>query len=396
MEDRFDPPVRFETAGDQLHELVATLVGSTDFGSTDYRWGLQVLLQSMDYDPHFSERGRRIAWGEVVSALAARAHALKSMRDNPGFAGHAIVQPLVITGIPRTGTTALHRLLAVDPQFQGLQSWLIGAPMPRPPRAGWESHPQFQIMVEQLNRRNAARPGARAAHNVVADEVHECVLVIRQAFVSNVWSCGWSASTYDAWWQTQSELPGYRHLYRALQLIGSNEAGKRWLLKNPGHIANLDLLFAIFPDARVVQTHRDPARAVPSLCALLMQSHGVLEVGRAEQRARILVQRETAKWSRAVQGAEAARAAHRSQVMDVLHRDFHRNPLRVVRQIYEFAGLTLSDEVAAAMSARIEAAPELAHGRHRYAVADFGITETEIREHFGDYMRRFDLSEQTQ
>jgi hypothetical protein len=393
MEDRFAPPERFATASDQLHEVVASLAGSSDFGGDDYHLGLQVLLQSMDYDPVFSEHGRRVAWGELISALSSRAHALKSMTQHRGFDRHPIPKPVVITGIPRTGTTALHKLMAVDPQFQGLQSWLIGAPLPRPPRDAWESYPQFQQTVERLNRRYAATPAKRAAHNIVADEVDECVLVMRSTFVSNVWSCFWSAASYDAWWQTQSELPGYRYLHRVLQLIGSNDIGKRWLLKNPGHIANLDLLFAVFPDAMVIQTHRDPAKAMPSLCALLIQNHPVVEVGRQELRARIMGGRETAKWAKAVQDAEPVRHKHRGQILDVVHSEFHRDPMSVIRRIYAFIGMQLSPEVAAAMAARIEAAPELSHGAHRYAAADFGLSGDGIRARFGAYMHRFDLRE---
>jgi Sulfotransferase family len=393
MEDNFAPPPRFATASDQLHDVVAAQVGSTDFGGDDYLWGLQVLLQSMDYDPVFSEQGRRIAWGELISSLSSRVQALKSMKQHPGFDRQQIIKPVVITGIPRTGTTALHKLMAVDPQFQGLQTWLLGAPMPRPPRDAWESYPQFQQTVERLNRRYAATPQKRAAHHMAADEVDECVLTMRSGFVSNVWSCFWSAATYDAWWQTQSELPGYRYLHRVLQLIGSNDTDKRWLLKNPGHIANLDLLFAVFPDAKVIQTHRDPAKAIPSLCALLIQNHSVVEVGRKDQRAQIMGQRETAKWAKAVLDAEPVRQTHRGQVLDVVHSDFHRDPMGIIKRIYSFIDMQLSSDVADAMATRIDAAPELSHGTHRYAAADFGLTAEEIRAHFGDYINRFDLRE---
>ncbi len=140
---------------------------------------------------------------------------------------------------------------------------------------------------------------------MVAEEVDECCLVLRQGFVSNLWSCGWSAATYDAWWQCQSEEASYGHYYRCMQLIGSNEPERRWLLKNPGHIDNLDLLFAVFPDAKVIQTHRDPAKAVPSLCALLMQLHPIMEEGRYEQRAHNMLAREVAKWAKAVRKAKA-------------------------------------------------------------------------------------------
>jgi hypothetical protein len=393
MEERFAPPERFADAVDQLHDLAAQQTGNDDFGPDDYRAGLDVLLMSMDYDPHFTERGRRIAWGEVINALSGRAHAVKSMAENPGFAHQIITRPIVITGVPRTGTTALHKLMAVDPQFQGLQTWLLGAAMPRPPRETWGSHPQFEKTVEQLKRRYEAHPDSRAAHLMVADEVDECCFVLRQSFVSNLWTCGWSAATYDSWWQCQDELAAYQHLSRTLQLIGSNEPDKRWLLKNPGHIANLDLLFAVFPDALVIQTHRDPAKAIPSLCALLMYRHPVMEEGRDQQRAHIMLARETAKWAAAVRDATGVRRAHPDQIVDVIHGDFHRNPLQVIKRIYTFAGLELSPEVESVMLQRIAAKPELSHGVHRYNVADFGMTEDGIRERFGDYTARFDLLE---
>jgi len=395
LEDRYAAPAQFADAGDQLHELVASQLGGDYFGPDDYQPGLETLLLSMDYDPHFSERGRRIAWGELYGGLFGRAHAYKSMTEHPGFDARPIRRPLIITGIPRTGTTALHKLLAVDPQFQGLQGWLIAAPQPRPPRETWDRNPLFRNAVERMEARYASKPGSRAAHDMAAEEVDECLGVLRQGFVSNLWTCAWSAATYDLWLQTQSERACYRHLNRVLQLIGSSEPEKRWLLKNPGHIANLDLLFETFPDALVINTHRDPAKAVPSLCALLIRNHSVMEVGRAELRARILGIRETEKWARAVQDAEPVRQRHKRQVLDVVHADFHREPLRTVERIYAFAGLDLKPEVAAAMAARIEAAPERRHGVHRYDVSDFGTTEHRIRERFGDYVDRFDLLEKS-
>ena len=392
MDNSYPAPECFATSLDSLHELVASEVGSDDFGGRDYLPGLRVLLQSMDYDPHFSEQGRRYAWGTVVGVLKGRAQAIKSMKENPGFDRHHIKAPVVITGIPRTGTTALHKLLAVDPRFQGLQTWLLDSPMPRPPRESWESYPAFQKTAAVLDARYKAAPGKRAAHSMAAEEVDECCLVLRQGFVSNLWNCGWSAATYDAWWQCQSEAESYRHFYRCMQLIGMNDLDKRWLLKNPGHIDNLELLFATFPDARVIQTHRDPAKAVPSLCSLLMQLHPMVEEGRHQQRAHNMLAREVAKWASAVRKAEPIRRAHAGQVLDIIHGDFHADPMAVVERIYQFVSEELTPEVRAAMARRIADDPERQHGVHRYNIADFGLTEEEIRERFGDYVAQFNLA----
>lgn len=392
MDLSYDPPTQFRHALDQLHDLVAGEAGRDDFGGTDYLPGLRVLLESMDYDPHFTERGRRAAWGTVVGVLKGRVEAIASMKAHPGFADTAIASPVVITGIPRTGTTALHKLMAVDRRFQGLQTWLLDAPMPRPPEHTWQDYPQFRKTAEILAARYAAAPGKKAAHLLVAEEVDECCLMLRQGFVSNVWSCGWSAATYDAWWQASSEAPSYAHFRRGMQLIGMNDPDKRWLLKNPGHIDNLDLVFAIFPDARVIQTHRDPAKAVPSLAKLLMMLHPVMEEeSRYQQRAEILHAREAAKWANAVRKADKVRAEHPGQVLDVIHRDFHRDPMAEIERIYRFIGWELTDEARARMAVRIAEKPELAHGAHRYDLADFGMTADDLRERFGDYVERYDL-----
>ncbi len=388
-----EPPECFASALDQLHEIVAAEVGTDDFGPDDYLPGLKVLLQSMDYDPHFSEQGRQIAWGQVVGVLSGRAEALRSMKENSGFDAHPVVSPVVITGVPRTGTTALHRLMAVDPRFQGLQTWLLDSAMPRPAIESWGDYRQFRKSVAELEAHYALAPGSRAAHYRAAEEVHECCMMLRQSFVSNLWGCGWSAASYDAWWQATSEAPAYAYFHRCVQLIGSNDRDKRWLLKNPGHIENLDLLFAIFPDAKVIQTHRDPARAVPSLVSLLMSRHSAIETDRAEERARIMLRREVAKWSNAVRKAEGVRAAHRGQVLDLIHADLHNDSMGVIERIYAFIGMDIPDDTRAAMAKRIDKKPELSRGVHRYSIADYAMTEDEARESFGDYVDRYGLIE---
>ena len=393
MDLTYDPPARFRHALDQLHDLVAREVGSDDFGPADYLPGLKVFLQSMDYDPHFTETGRRAGWGQVVHVLKGRAHAIKAMKANPGFDAKPIVSPVVITGVPRTGTTALHRLMAVDPRFQGLQTWLLDSPMPRPPLDTWASYPEFQKSLAVIEARYAAAPQKRAAHHIAAEEVHECCMLLYQSFNSNILSCSWSSATYDAWQRSQDEAAAYAYYYKCVQLIGLNDPDKRWLLKNPGHIENLDLLFAVYPDARVIQTHRDPAKAIPSLVSLLMNLHPIFEEGRTDQRAENMLVREVQVWSDAVRRCDAVRESHPGQVLDVVHADFHRDPMGVLERIYGFIDMDIPDDTRAAMARRIEEKPELARGAHRYAITDYGMTEEQAREPFGDYVQRFDLVE---
>ncbi|WP_260610450.1 sulfotransferase family protein [Sphingomonas sp. IC081] len=176
-------------------------------------------------------------------------------------------------------------------------------------------------------------------------------------------------------------------------MIGSSAPGRRWLLKNPGHIENLDLLFAVFPDARVIQTHRDPGKALPSLVSLLMNLHPMFEQGRLQERRETMLIREVAKRAEATEKADRVRRAHPGQVLDVIHADFHADPMAVLERIYAFIAMDIPDATRTAFAARIAARPELARGRHRYDIADFGMTEDQAREPFRTYIERYDLME---
>ena len=136
-------PDTFDRCEDYLHEVAARISGLTDFGS-DYLGGLRVLLASMDRDPLFTPAGRELAWDAVVMTMVSRAIAEENWKKFPEWRTHKISKPILITGLPRTGTTVLHKLMGVDPQFQGIENWLTASPMPRPPRETWAQDPGFQ------------------------------------------------------------------------------------------------------------------------------------------------------------------------------------------------------------------------------------------------------------
>jgi hypothetical protein len=394
MDLSYDPPNTFRHASEALHALVADEIGSDDFGPADYLPGLDAYLHAMDYDPRFHAQGRRAAWGQIVAVLRGRAHAYRSMKDHAGFDRHPVVSPVIITGVPRTGTTALHRLMAVDPRFQGLQTWLIDSPMPRPPIEAWSDYPQFRKTMAGIGAQHAAAPDHQAAHFRAAEEVHECCMILWHGFTSNILACsGPSAQSYDAWWRSQSEAASYDYFRSCVQLIGSNEPDKRWLLKNPGHIENLDLLFAVFPDAKVIQTHRDPGKAIPSLVSLMMNLHPLFEEGRSQERSENMLIREVAKWAEAVEKAEQVRKHHPGKVLDVVHADFHANPMKVLERIYAFIDMDIPEGLRPGFAQRIAEKPELARGTHKYDIADFGMTADQAREPFRNYIERYDLVE---
>lgn len=384
-------PRKFGDSLSLIHEQAIRLTGLDDFGPADYLPGLRVLLRSVDSDLRPTPVGRDLVWATLLNALAARAYVIKGWKEYPRALEESIAKPLVITGMPRTGTTALHKLLAVDAQFQGIEYWLALSPMPRPPRDQWPDTPGYQRCADLLNGMFAEVPELRAAHNMLIGEVDECLNLLSQGFVSNRWACTWKAPSYDAWWQTRSERSSYRWYADALRLIGHGQSCKRWLLKNPGHICTLDLLFEVFPDACVVHTHRDPVRALASFSSIVSYSDRIYEGDLGNEWCTSIGPREMEKWATGLSSAMPVRETHRGRVFDLDHRRFVREPMRIVQEIYDCFGMTLTEETEKRMRARTAESPERKYGEHRYNLESFGLIKEEIEERYADYIEEFDL-----
>jgi hypothetical protein len=377
----------FASLSNALHAAARRQTGLTDFGATEaYQPGLDTLLRAIDTDGvRFDAGGADRIFAMIADTLAARLHAEAGWRARPDCGDYPIRRPLVITGIPRTGTTALHRLLILDPGFQGLQRWLSLHPMPRPPRDRWAAIPEFR------DDRGAA-PELAAIHHMAAAEVDECIHLLRQDFCNNFWGASLPVPSYDRWWALQDEGPSYRRAYRLLQLIAADEPGTPWLLKNPGHIGALDPLTATMPDAIIVQTHRDPLAAIASLASLMAKLHRRNAGGPVDPVA--IGRRELLLWRGAAMRAMAQRdrlesAGAAVRFVDVRHADFHADPIGEIRRIYVGLDREFTPGVEAAMLARIGDDPERRDGVHRYDPADFGLDRDEVDAMFQPYRARY-------
>lgn len=364
---------------------------AADFGS-GFEPGLTALVEAIRADVPIDAGNVPQMSSQILSLLISRAYSEAGWKQRPDCLKTPIHAPLVVTGIPRTGTTALHKLLSMDPQFQGLEQWLIGTPMPRPPRGTWDDNPLFRTAVANQEAFLQAVPALRVAHEVNADEVDECLNLLAQSFVSHYPSTGLGLPHYDRWWRDQDETPSYRRYADNLRLIGANAPQQRWLLKNPGHITHLDALLAVFPDACIIQTHRDPAKCIPSVCALIWPARNFFQ-GR-ETDPTLLGPRELELWAWSAERAQRVREAHPERFFDVRFADFRRDPLAVVEAIYRHFGLPLSEDAAQRMRQWIAGNPQHKHGRHEYDAEQFGLSEARIHARFAEYIARHNLSEQ--
>jgi hypothetical protein len=370
---------------DDLHASATRLTGLTDFGAPDYLDGLETLLRSYALDAALTPLGRKVMRSFLRGALTARLFSEAAWRQYPEYADVAVRRPIFVTGLPRTGTTALHRLLTADPAHQGLELWLTEVPQPRPPRETWTDNPIFAAIQQAYRDHHQAHPEFMGVHYMSADQVEECWQLLRQSMTSISYECLAYLPGYSEWLRDQDWTPAYRRHRRNLQLIGLPDADRRWVLKNPSHLFALDALLAVYPDALVVQTHRAPRVAIASVCSLNGQaSQGWSEVFRAE----VVGRTQLDLWARGLGRFMADRATHDpARFVDVYYDEFVADPMGTVEEIYARLGEPLGADARAAMSAlHADSTSGTRRPAHRYRLEDFGLTGRQVDDRFADYL----------
>lgn len=379
----------FVAAESQLHEQATQATGLSDFGSdAEYREGLRTLLEAIDRETRFGgdeHRQRIFDW--IREILIGRLRSQHGWKETPACLKHRIERPIMITGLPRTGTTALHQLLAEDPQFQGHEYWLIDYPTVRPPRSEWETHPGYRHAVAKLDRMYAAQPKMKTAHLILPDAVYETIQLAKQSFWSMDISSMINVPSYERWLLAHDTTPDFQRYGNNLRLIGHLEPERRWLLKCPLSLFGIGGFIRAFPDAVVIQTHRNPVVSVGSGCSLAWMSRLFFEGPDSPRE--VAAKREYTLWGEGMRNAMRVRDANESRFHDVHFEDFCSRPMDVVRTIYAAAGATLSEPVEQRMLRWLEENPQGKHGEHKYNLQEFGMTEQDIREHFSEYMGRF-------
>ena len=370
--------------GGELHAAATRLTGLADFGADDYRDGLDVLLESYDRDAGLTPAGVRVTRALLRGALTARLLSEAAWARYPEYAQVAIERPVFVTGLPRTGTTALHRLLVADPAHQGLELWLTEVPQPRPPRDTWPDDPVFQMIQAGVARHQISHPEFMGVHFMAADQVEECWQLLRQSMRSVSYECLAHLPGYSAWLSRQDWTGAYQRHRRNLQLIGLPDRDRRWVLKNPSHLFALDALLRVYPDALVIQTHRAPRAAIASVCSLAAQaSDGWSTTFRGE----VIGRDQLELWARGLDEFTAARARYDpAQFCDVDYGEFVADPVGTVESAYAYFGLTLSGQAADAMRALHAGSAGPGRPEHRYDLSDFGLTGEQVDERFAGYL----------
>ena len=366
-------------------DIAAAAVRTTsldDFGGTAHEEGLRLLVDDLaSPEAGLTPLGNGFHRREVKSALVGRLLTQLRFTEHPEHVDVPVERPIFVVGLPRTGTTALHRLLHADPRHQGLELWLTEYPQPRPPRQTWEQDPIFSAMQAAFSEHHVENPEFMGIHYMDATSVEECWRLLRQTGKSISYESLAHVPRYSAWLAEQDWADAYERHRANLQLIGLNDTEKRWVLKNPSHLVALDSLMKVYPDALVVCTHRDPVASIASACSLSAEATaGTSTTFVGDTIGRTQLEMLSRSWRTFVSSRSAYDPA---QFVDVDYREFVEDPVRTTRGIYDAFGLDWTQEVDAAVIALdAESRSGGRRPKHTYSLDDYGLTEAEVRAAF--------------
>lgn len=373
---------------EQLTEVAARSIGGSASELADVGEPLELILASCE-EEGLSEAGWQRARGALFLALTNRLAIRRELERHPEVRDEHIEGPLVITCLPRTGTTFLHRLMAQDPGNRVLRySETVHPVSYRFVDSGLDAREVHT--ARSLEMVEAASPEFQALHPIDADSPEECRPLLLSSFRSLGFELFLPTSRHHAWLGHQDHLAAYEHYLVQLQILQRQQRRTRWLLKDPGHLDSLGHLTTVLPDARIIQIHRDPADIVASNASfrLALQQMRSERVGQAPNGQKVLSSL-SARARLAMRFRD--RYARKARFYDVRYQDLVTDPIGVVERLYADLGMALSDDARLRMQDFLARHPKGRRGFHHYSLEQFGLTRGEVRAQFDDYCRRYQV-----
>jgi hypothetical protein len=379
---------------DSLVRAASRRAGADDFGGPGWREALEVLCLSLELEAKLTTFGRMALRGLIVGALETRLRLIHWAARHPEVRDEEIEQPWVVVGLPRTGTTLLSLLLGLDPGVRPLLAWEAASPVPPPELATHAEDPRIAVSAKQTSQLQALNPAIRAMHPMGATLATECVSLLFLDLRSLLIETQGFIPSYGRWLQDTDMRGAYAMHRLALQVLQSRVPTETWSLKTPQHLWSLDVLLETYPDARIVWTHRDPTKVVPSTASLNLSLQRLnsergdpLAVGADwNDKLHLAVSRGIA-FDEARGGADWC--AH------LQYADLMADPVAAVRGLYAHFGAEVSPLHARRMEVWMRDRPQDVHGRHRYDLADFGFTREGLDERYEAYRKRFGVPSET-
>ncbi len=361
--------------------------GLGDWGDRGFADTLELLLASCSEAGQLTPVGWRALHKNVVRCLENRLHLQAYVGAHPEVTAQPLSAPVVITGLPRTGTTLLHSLLALDPANRFLPFWQALRPVPPDPSNGLSEAGLVEEAETWLRRLYERAPEFRAVHASTAQTPEECDVLFQNAFASWHFEIAFRADAYSEWLGRAALFDEYD--YYALQLRAQTHSrpGSSWVLKSPSHLGHLDALVKSLPGATVVHCHRNPLASIPSFASLAVAVRTPYSAGVSpEEVGRQWLERFSTAMKRAL---EARDGQHGQRFVDVSYREMVADPVRSVHALYGRLGRRIDGDFGARMERWLADNPRHKHGVHHYDLDQFGLTPQAVNAAFASYRRRF-------
>jgi Sulfotransferase family len=376
---------------DNIVQAAARAAKSEHVGDESFLDALPVFFEAIEREADLSWLGRLMCRQSLLGFLQNRFGVYRHRAAHPELAGVPIERPVFIVGFPRTGTTILFNLLGQDPANRLPLGWEVQFPDPPPRSATFATDPRIEKGRTFFGHMDSMAPSLASIHEVGADLPQECMPILAQSLLGPQLNFIFNVPSYQAWVDAQSHAPAYAYHRHFLEHLQSEHMKDRWVLKSPVHLRTLDALFAEYPDARIIFTHRDPAKTVPSLASLMYVIRGMASDS-VDPRA--LGQQQLKWWGDSLDAAMAARDKHSDksdQFMDIQFEEVLADPVGVLLRAYERFDMPWSDDIERRMRSFLADNPRGKHGAHQYALEDFGIDIGQVRDRFDHYCRAYDI-----
>ncbi|MFK7732978.1 MAG: sulfotransferase [Pseudomonadales bacterium] len=377
--------------GDDLLKKARKETGLNDFGDDSFLEPMALLLNSLRKEAQLNMMGRIIAKNDVLRLLKTRLQIIDTLKRHPEILEQEIAPPLIVIGPPRTGTTVFHDLLACDHDNRVPLSWETSRPCPPPEAASYLTDPRIAENQAELDQVDKLVPDFKKMHPMGAERAQECVAFTSLQFTSMIFDVQYRVPTYEEWTNTADVTDMFKFHRQFLQLLQWKHPGKRWALKSPQHLWHLEALLKEYPDACIVQTHRDPVRVLVSVASLIatLRRLGSDQIDLSD------IAAHYAGWlANAFEHTISVRESGLlpdKQVIDIHFNEFVKDQVGCVQRAYQHFGLDLKPEIAASMQSFIDDNPADKHGKHLYQFSDTGLDLDEVRQGFQAYEDYFSI-----
>lgn len=374
------------------HAMAKT--GLSDFGEDSWREPFQVYLKSLESEAQLTLFGRLMARNDLILWLTTRLEIMDWLKRCPEIEEQEVKAPMFIVGLPRSGTSILFELLAQDPDVGVPLMWEALQPCPPPEIATYGTDPRIEYADSVFTQWNRVAPEFAAMHEMRGDIPAECGLLMAGSFISDHIGSLHQTPSYAMWCAQADYLPAYKYHRKVLQVLQWRNPRARWLLKAPEHQVHLDVLLQIYPDARIVQTHRDPIQCMASTTSLMgtlyhMRSDQPFNAAMFEN---ILMGEATAHRLEKVMDQRDSGLVPPANIADSRYQDLIEDPLANIQRLYRHFDLDLSDTAKTAMQAYLAAKPKGKFGAHRYPVQEEHLS---ARPLFERYQTRYQVPNET-